>query len=311
MTAVILLFFNSLVCGVIYSVFKILLGYSVIKTYYNLTSNLEVNLVYMNNQSRLKYPKISIITPSLNQGQFIDETIRSVLSQNYPDLEYIILDGGSSDNTLSVLESYSDRITWISEKDDGQTSAINKGLQMATGEIVAYLNADDLLLPGTLLKVAKRFMDDTRVMWVTGKCKIIDENGVEIRQWITAYKNLCLQMHSRSLLLVMDYISQPATFWRIDVFKRFGPLDESLHFAMDYEYWLRISEKNPLVIIPENLAAFRVHLHSKNMNSGHKKIYVDEEKKIIRQYTNSRILQFMHGLHRLLMTTVYSTLVRR
>ncbi|HSN24309.1 MAG TPA: glycosyltransferase, partial [Methylomicrobium sp.] len=115
-----------------------------------------MNPANMNNLPT-QYPKMTIITPSLNQGQFIDATIRSVIFQDYPNLEYIIMDGGSSDNTLAILHSYSDRVKWVSEKDEGQTNAINKGLYMASGEVLAYLNADDLLLPGTLIKVAQKF----------------------------------------------------------------------------------------------------------------------------------------------------------
>jgi glycosyltransferase involved in cell wall biosynthesis len=259
----------------------------------------------MDNHSLSSYPKISIITPSLNQGQFIEATIRSVLSQGYPNLEYIIMDGGSSDNTLDVLRSYSDRVKWISEKDKGQTDAINRGLQMASGEIMAYINADDLLLPGALVKVTQAFQRDSSLMWMTGRCRIIDENDRETRKLLTAYKNLLLRIHHRSLLLITDYISQPATFWRAEVFRKLGPFDESLHYAMDYEYWLRLSFDFPLVVIPEYLAAFRVHPQSKNTNVGHKDVYIDEEKSIINQYTNSKPLRSLHDIHRWLMTTAY------
>lgn len=258
----------------------------------------------------LAYPKITIITPSLNQGKFIDATIRSVLSQNYPNLEYLIIDGKSSDNTLDILHSYSSQLKWISEKDDGQTNAINKGLYMASGEILTYLNADDLLLPGALARVAQKFVGNSDVMWVTGRCYIIDEHGQEVRRLITAYKNLLLRMHRPSLLFIADYISQPGTFWRADVYNKFGSFVEDLNFAMDYEYWLRLNTKIPLVIIPEYLAAFRVHPQSKNTNAGHKNSYIDEEKKVVRQYTKSRFLLFLHDLHRKLMTTTYSIINR-
>jgi len=252
------------------------------------------------------YPKITVITPSLNQGEFIEKTIRSVLSQVYPNLEYIIMDGGSSDNTLSILGSYSDRVKWISEKDNGQTDAINKGLRMAGGEIVTYLNADDILLPGTLLKVAGKFMEANDVMWVTGKCRIIDENDQEIRQLITTYKNLYLYLQYRPLLFVTDYISQPGTFWRANMLSELGYLDETLHYAMDYEYWLRLYSKYPLTFIPEYLSAFRIHAQSKNTNAGHQDVYVNEEKIVIKRYTDSALLQTLHDAHRWLMTTVYS-----
>ncbi len=260
----------------------------------------------MENRTRFEYPKITIITPSLNQGQFIDATIRSVLSQEYPNLEYIIMDGGSTDNTLDILRSYSDRLQWLSDKDTGQTNAINKGLRMSNGEIVAYLNADDLLLPGALRKIAETFMGHPETMWVTGRCRIINENGQEVRRLITAYKNLWLLVQNRSLLLITDYISQPATFLRADAYREFGDLDESLHYAMDYEYWLRLNAIYPLLVIPEYLAAFRIHSQSKNINVGHKDIYIDEERTIINHYTKSRFLLFLHNLHRWLMTTVYS-----
>jgi hypothetical protein len=157
-----------------------------------------------------------------------------------------------------------------------------------------------------LKKSQKKFMEDPNTMWVTGRCRIIDENDRETRRLITAYKNLLLRTQNRSLLLITDYISQPATFWRTDVFRELGPLDESLHYAMDYEYWLRLNARFPLLIIPEYLAAFRVHPQSKNTNAGHRGVYIDEERIIIEKYTASRVLRLMHDLHRWLMTTTYS-----
>jgi glycosyltransferase involved in cell wall biosynthesis len=264
----------------------------------------------MNNTSAV-YPKISLVTPSLNQGQFIEETIRSVLSQNYPNLEYLVMDGGSSDNTIDVLKHYSSQLQWVSEKDKGQTDAINKGLRIASGEIVAYLNADDLLLPGTLLKIAQLFMEHPQTMWITGQCRIIDENNREIRKLITAYKNLWLRLSHPSILLITDYISQPATFWRANLMGEMGYLDENLHYVMDYEYWLRLYVKYPPMFIPEYLAAFKVHLQSKTTSTGHKHIFVEEERTIIQRYTNSRAIMFLHDLHRLLMTSTYAIINRQ
>ena len=257
------------------------------------------------------YPKISLITPSLNQGQFIEETIQSVLSQKYPNLEYIVMDGGSSDNTLAVLKRYSSQLTWVSEKDTGQTNAINKGLRMASGDILAYLNADDLLLPGTLLKVAQLFMEYPQAMWLTGQCRIIDERNHEIRKLITAYKNLWLRLSHPSILLITDYISQPATFWRASLISEIGYLDESLHYVMDYEYWLRLYSKYQPMFIPEYLAAFKIHLQSKTTSTGHKNVFIDEERAIIQRHTNSRSLMLLHDLHRLLMTSTYSLINRQ
>jgi len=257
------------------------------------------------------YPKISIVTPSLNQGHFIEHTIRSILAQNYPNLEYFVMDGGSSDTTMSVLKKYENQLKWVSEKDNGQTNAINKGFRLASGDILAYINADDMLLPGSLFKVGQKFMADPNIMWVTGKCRIIDDHDREIRRLITFYKNCLLHIHSTSLLLVTDYISQPATFWRAEVFKTLGNLDESLHFAMDYDYWLRLSANYPPTIFPEYLAAFRVHVDSKNTNAGHGREYIDEERLIIERATRSKTLLFLHDIHRWLMTSIYSMINRR
>jgi glycosyltransferase involved in cell wall biosynthesis len=262
----------------------------------------------MTNHPSSPYPRISIITPSLNQGGFLEQTIRSVLSQEYPDLEYIIVDGGSSDNTLDILRSCSGPMKWISEKDKGQTDAINKGLRMSSGEIIAYLNADDLLLPGALEKVSRIFTGHPGAMWVTGRCRIITETGQETRKPITAYKNFWLRIHRPSFLFITDYVSQPATFWRASLLNELGYLDESLHYSLDYEYFLRINERYPLVVLPDYLAAFRVHSQSKNANAFHRDVYVDEDRIAVYRHTQSKALRMLHNIHRGLMTTVYAVM---
>lgn len=256
-------------------------------------------------------PTITLVTPSLNQGKFIETTILSVLSQGYPNLEYLVMDGGSSDDTPKVLARYSDRIRWVSEPDHGQTNAINKGLRMTSGAIVGYLNADDTLLPGSLWKVAQAFADQPDAMWATGKCRIVDEEGSEIRKSITRYKNLLLGRHSFPLLVMTNYISQPSTFWRRDALDEVGFLEENLHYIMDYEYWLRLYSRYPPLFIREYLACFTIHPASKTTSTGHKNVYIGEEKYVIRRYTQSRALRLLHNLHRLLMTGTYKFVNRR
>lgn len=258
----------------------------------------------------MKYPKISIVTPSLNQGKFIEETILSVLSQDYPCLEYLVMDGGSSDNTLKVLEKYSDNIKWVSEADKGQTDAINKGLRLTDGSIVGYLNADDLLSPGSLWRVAEAFTRHPGVMWVTGRCRIIDGKNNEIRKPITGYKNFLLKLGGFPLLVMTNYISQPSTFWRRDALEEVGFLDESLHFVMDYDYWLRLYSRYPPMFIRDYLASFKIHPMSKTTSTGHRDVYIEEERRVIRRYTRSRWLLLLHDLHRLLMTGAYSVVNR-
>lgn len=259
----------------------------------------------------MQLPKISIVTPSLNQGEFIEETVLSVLSQNYPSLEYLVMDGGSSDDTLKVLEKYSDRIKWVSEADKGQTNAINKGLRLTDGAIVGYLNADDTLLPGSLWKVAEAFTRHPDAMWAVGKCRIVDWQNNEIRKPITSYKNLLLKWGGFPLLVVTNYISQPSTFWRRDALETVGFLDESLHYVMDYDYWLRLYSRYSPVFIPEYLATFKIHPSSKTTSTGHRNVYIEEERRVIRRYSNSRWLLFLHDVHRWFMTTAYSVVNRK
>jgi glycosyltransferase involved in cell wall biosynthesis len=255
-------------------------------------------------------PILTIVTPSLNQGRFIEATITSVLDQGYPRLEYIVTDGGSTDNTLEVLQKYSNSLHWISEKDNGQTDAINRGMQMASGGIVAYLNADDILLPGSLALIADLFSRNESVQWLTGQCRIIDEDGKDIRSLVSAYKNLWLYSKSYKALLMTNYISQPATFWRKSLLEQCGLFDESLHYVMDYEYWLRIWKTAPPLILHKDLAGFRIQRNSKTTSAGHLKGYIEEEERIIAQYAPSRFWSFIHDIHRLLMTATYSLINR-
>ncbi len=261
----------------------------------------------MNNSN---LPGITIVTPSLNQGSFIEETIVSVLSQNYPKLEYIVADGGSTDDTLDVLKQYSEKLQWYSKKDKGQTDAINNAMRMATGEIVAYLNADDILLPGSLFLVAEIFAQQKNIQWLTGRCRIINENGKDIRPTIALYKNLLLYSHSYRGLLVTNYISQPATFWRRSLLEACGLLDEDLHYVMDYEYWLRLWKTAPPFILHKDLAGFRIQSNSKTTSAGHLDEYIEEEQRIIARHGESRFWSAMHSAHRLLMTKAYAFINR-
>ena len=262
----------------------------------------------MDNPSSL--PLISIVTPSLNQGEYIERTIQSVLSQGYPQLEYIVLDGGSNDNTIDVLSKYTGQIIWKSEKDNGQTQAINKGITLAKGEIITYLNADDLLTPKSLWRVGEIFAKKPKVLWLTGRCKIINENDDEIRSIISIYKDLLLTTRNRNTLLVTNYISQPATFLRRNLIEKCGLFNEQLHYVMDYEYWLRAWQIAPPLVLKDTLAAFRVHKNAKTTSSGHSAKYISEEQIVIARHTNSRFWQVTHNIHRILMTKTYSIINR-
>ena len=251
--------------------------------------------------------RISIITPSYNQARFIERTIQSVLSQDYLDLEYIVMDGGSTDGTIEILKKYEDRMVWKSEKDNGQSDAINKGLKMATGDIVAYLNSDDTYEPETFKKVADFFQNNHDKKWVTGKCKIIDENDKEIRKPITFYKNLFLKKFSYFKLLSENFISQPATFWKRELVDEIGYLNEEEHFCMDYEYWLRIGQKYPAGIINSYLANFRYHENSKS--GGVNKKQFQDELRIAKKYNDGKMLPIaLHKINYWKIVVIYKLL---
>ena len=253
--------------------------------------------------SHSPFPKITVITPSFNQGQYIEQTIRSVLDQGYPFLEYLVLDGGSTDQTPEILRRYQGRLTFISESDRGQTHAINKGLAMATGDILCYLNSDDQLAPKALEKVGSFFLNHPECAWLTGRARIIDGDGREILKLITCYKNTWLLIHSPSVFAVLNYVSQPSTFWRRSLTDRIGIFDESLHYAMDYDYWLRLMQVEKLWVLQDYLALYRVHAESKGSTGA--ALHFSEELQVARRNIPVRGLLGLHAMHNRLILWVY------
>jgi glycosyltransferase involved in cell wall biosynthesis len=200
-------------------------------------------------------PRISIVTPSFNQAHLIERTIRSVLEQRYPSLEYIVQDGGSRDGTAGILAGCAHGLHhWESLPDNGQTDAINRGFRHASGEIMAYLNSDDLLLPGALNFIARFFADHPEIDAVYGHRVLIDEQDREIGRWI-------LPPHDDRVLTWADYVPQETLFWRRRVWDRIGgAFDESFHFAMDWDFLLRLRGAGArFTRLPRFLGAFRVH----------------------------------------------------
>jgi glycosyltransferase involved in cell wall biosynthesis len=198
-------------------------------------------------------PVVSIVTPSFNQGAFIGQTIESVLRQDYPHIDYRVVDGGSTDNTVEVLKSYGSRVAWVSEKDRGQAHAINKGMLQARGTILAYLNSDDLLRAGAVSRVVEHFAQRPACDLVYGRDATIDAAGRFLGTFPTAE-------YSFETLADCCCISQPATFWRKRLADAVGPFDEALHLVMDYDYWLRAAaEGMALEHVPDVLAHTRMH----------------------------------------------------
>lgn len=207
-----------------------------------------------------KAPLISIITPSLNQGAYIEDNIKSVLNQNYPNLEHIIIDGCSTDGTIDILKKY-DHLVWVSEKDGGQSEAINKGFKKANGEIIGWLNSDDCYEPGAFFTVVKELNRARGRYIVSGDCSVIDDEGNTI--------GYCKGRSSghRDLIKYWDRdytVPQPSVFFHRDILDRFGYLDEKLHYAMDYDFWLRISKHCRIHYIERPLAMMRAHARAKS-----------------------------------------------
>ena len=200
--------------------------------------------------------RLTIITPSLNQAAYLERTIRSVLEQGYDNLEYIIMDGGSTDGSVDVLRRYDDRLAyWTSEPDEGQSSAINKGIARATGDVVAYINSDDYYLPGAFDGVMPLF-DDPRVGWVAGTCRYEEQDGTLETLWQPYPPRGLRPAWVRNAW----YVPQASSFWRREVFERHGMLREDLHFVFDSEFGLRIALAGVLPATIEQEIAVR-YLH--------------------------------------------------
>jgi len=198
-------------------------------------------------------PLVSIVTPSLNQSQFLEATICSVLSQDYPHIEYIICDGGSTDGSVEIIHKYKDRLAWwCSEKDEGQSAAINKGLGRAKGKILAWLNSDDCYLPGCVSTIVSAFERYPDAGLIFGNLEIIDEHGQRVKSFPYQDWTLADQLTHKVTLL------QPASFWRREVMDSVGLLRTDLHYAMDLEFWIRIGRRYTIKSLDQVLAQYRV-----------------------------------------------------
>jgi glycosyltransferase involved in cell wall biosynthesis len=211
-------------------------------------------------RASVSQPLVSIVTPSYNQGAYLRRTIESVLTQTYPNIEYIICDGGSTDDSVAILRSYGDRIRWVSEKDAGQADAINKGFAQSHGEIRAYLNSDDTLWPDAVAKVVRYFQQNPDVDMVYGDASYVDTEDRITGRYNTA-------PYSFARLMFDCCVCQPAAFWRASIAEAVGEFDASLHLVMDYDYWLRIDRAGGTIrYLPEMLANSRLYPETKTLS---------------------------------------------
>jgi GT2 family glycosyltransferase len=219
-------------------------------------------------------PSITIVTPCLNAAATLPLALESVRSQDYDgEVVQVVVDGGSTDGTLDILRS-APGVQFLSEPDRGLSDAVNKGFRLAEGEVVGWLNADDVYLPGALEAVGRAFAERPDALWATGPCLIMDDDGNEIRKAVTAYKNFFLKHYSYSLHLVQNFVSCPSTFVRRSAFDRVGLLDERFGYSMDYDLWLRLGRISPPMILDQTLAGFRMAPGSLSM-SGFERQFVE------------------------------------
>jgi glycosyltransferase involved in cell wall biosynthesis len=241
--------------------------------------------------------KISIVTPSFNGLVLLKQTGESILSQTGDfDLEWIVRDGGSMDGTVEWLKSLNEpRVKWTSQPDRGQSDAINAGLSEATGDVVAWLNADDLYPPGALNAVVRAFGTRSQAQWLVGRYEIIDLGGNPIRPGVVAYKRIRLERFSFNQLLTENVIPQPAVFWRRCFGLRVGLLDTSLYYTMDYDLWLRMAKAEPPLVIDDLLARFRHHAESKSGKVN--RAQFDEQHAVMKRYCPSPFQRARHKFH--------------
>jgi glycosyltransferase involved in cell wall biosynthesis len=206
-------------------------------------------------------PLVSIVTPSFNQARFLQRTIDSVLAQDYPHLEYVVIDGGSTDGSVDILSRCAERVRWVSEPDRGQSDAINKGFARCHGEVRAYLNSDDVLCPGAISTVVSYFRKHPDWDLLYGNAHEIDVDDAILQLYPT-------RPYERDRLRHSCIICQPAAFWRARISDRVGPFDADMHYAMDLDYWLRIEQAGGRIAhVPEVLGCSRVYPETKTMSA--------------------------------------------
>lgn len=234
--------------------------------------------------------KLSIVTPSLNQSAHIEATIRSVLSQDVM-AEHLVFDGGSGDGTLQILEKYNDKLIWQSEPDNGQADAVNKAIAKATGEIIGWLNSDDIYYPNCFAKVMRVFRENPKVDVVYGKAHHIDASGGILDDYPTRKWDF-------DQLVKFNYICQPAVFFRKKIFSDYGPLDTRFHYSLDYEYWLRIGRTTSFHYLEHFLAGSRMYPENKtcrNQLAVHEEVLLALEKHRLK-VAGRWIFAFSHAL---------------
>jgi glycosyltransferase involved in cell wall biosynthesis len=246
----------------------------------------------------MKLPRISIVIPSYNKGKYIEETLKSIIAQKYSNLEVIIQDGGSSDESLKIIKRYAAKhafIKWESKKDRGQTDAIKIGFLKASGDLYTFINADDVYLPGAFKAIGKCYQKHPKQLWMAGWGITVDEEGKEIASFADSYKKWLLKQNNYNNLLIVNYLMQASVFLSKDAYHKFGPFTGVGKIVMEYNTWLKIGKKTMPKIINKPLSAFR--LSKENFSMGNLKEIMKADDRIVSQYTDDPIILFLHWLH--------------
>lgn len=250
-------------------------------------------------ENPIKFPKISIVIPSFNKLNYIGKTLESIVSQKYPNLEVIVQDGGSTDGSVNVIKKYAKKypqiIKWVSKKDKGQLDAINKGFKKATGDILTYINADDVYEKNAFKKVVETYLKNPEALWFAGRGKIINANDKEIAQWVTIYKNTLLNINNRFFLLIINYLMQPSVF----LTKRALLLEKNFrgnkNYVMEYDYWLRLSKTELPIVIKDYLSKFR--MCGTNISSVQSRQLLESDMQIIKKHTGNIFILTVHWIN--------------
>ena len=257
-----------------------------------------------NKYKSLALPSICIVTPSFNQGTYLEETIRSVLLQGYPNLEYIIMDGGSTDESISIIQKYADFLThWESRCDNGQADAIKRGFALGKAEVLGWLNSDDYLMPAALINVGNRFINDQAIQMLIGSGWVVDEVGRKLK------KMYSYPVSFESLLHHGQFFNQMSTFWKRDLYNQVGAIDDDLRFCFDYDLFLRLAKATAPNITDKVLSSFRLHGGSKTSTIWNevavpearwvKSKYLDN----IELYNYDQVNNYKHSYHRSIRTS--------
>jgi len=246
-------------------------------------------------------PLISVVIPSLNKVKYIKKTLESIIIQDYRNFEVIIMDGGSTDGTLKIIQKYAkkfpDIIKYESKKDKGQWDALNKGFRKARGTMLAFINADDVYQKGTFAEIERLYRLNIDALWFAGRGNVIDAKGGEIAKWATIYKDLLLLVNSRFFLLCTNYFMQPSVFVTKSAWKRFGPFSGTKKFVMEYDLWLQMSKIKMPIVSNKYLSSFRIEPSTITKKSTNVLLYEDE--KIIKRHTSNQLILLLHKLHNL------------